>query len=85
MDKILNGLDHVGCILDGIIITGVDDTEHLQNLEKVLQRLDDMNIKLNVAKCAFMQDEVEYFAFRVTKEGIQPSTQGAKPRFGERR
>ena len=73
MDKILNGLDHVGFILDDIIITGVDNTEHLQNLEKVLQRLDDMNIKLNVAKCAFMQDEVEYFAFRVTKEGIQPS------------
>ena len=73
MDKILNGLDHVGCILDDIIITGVDDDEHLRNLEAVLQRLNDMNVKLNASKCYFMKDEVEYFAFRVTKEGIEPS------------
>ena len=73
MDKNLTGLEHVGCILDDIIITGVDDAEHLKNLEIVLQRLSDMDIKLNISKCAFMQDEVEYFAFRVTKEGIKPS------------
>ena len=75
MDKILNGLDHVGCILDDIIITGVDDDEHLHNLEAVLQRLNDMNVKLNVSKCYFMKDEVEYFVFRVTKAGIEPSEQ----------
>ena len=73
MDKILNGLEHVGCILDDIIITGVDDDEHWRNVELVLQRLSDMNIQLNLSKCYFMKDEVEYFAFRVTKEGIQPS------------
>ena len=63
MDKALNGLAHVGCILDDII-TGVDDTKNLQNLEKVLQRLSDMDIKLNISKCAFMQEEVDYFALR---------------------
>ena len=73
MDKILNGLEHVGCILDDIIITGVDDDEHWRNVELVLQRLSDMNIQSNLSKCYFMKDEVEYFAFRVTKEGIQPS------------
>lgn len=66
-------LDHVGCILDDIIITGVDDNEHLHNFEAVLQRLNDMKVKLNISKCYLMKDEVEYFAFRVTKEGIEPS------------
>ena len=73
MDKNLNGLEHVGCILDDIIITGMDDSEHMRNLETVVERLTDRNIKLNVSKCAFMEDEIEYFAFRVTKGGIQPS------------
>ena len=73
MDKKLNGLEQFGCILDDIIITGVNDSEHMLNLETVLKRLTDMNIKLNVSKCAFMEDEVEYYPFRVTKEGIQPS------------
>ena len=60
---ILNGLDHVGCIrqYDNIIITGVDDNEHLHNLEAVLQRLNDMNVKLNASKCYFMKDEVKSF------------------------
>ena len=44
MEKNLNGLEHVGCILDAIIITKVDDAEHLQNLEIVLQGLSDMDI-----------------------------------------
>ncbi|CAC5379643.1 unnamed protein product [Mytilus coruscus] len=57
MDKVLEGLDGVGCILDDLIITGKKrDEEHLKNLELVLKRL-----------------KVEYFAFIVNKDGIQPS------------
>ena len=39
MDKILQGLNGVSCYLDDILITGRDDTEHLANLKKVLERL----------------------------------------------
>ena len=62
MDKNLNGLEHAGCILDDIIITGVDDTEHLQNLEIVLQRLSDMDIKMNIS-CK-MKLNISRFALR---------------------
>ncbi|XP_028418795.1 uncharacterized protein K02A2.6-like [Dendronephthya gigantea] len=73
MDEILQGIGGVGYILDDILVTGKDDTEHRQNLELTLQRLDDFGIKLKESKCSFMQDEVEYFAFVVNKEGIHPS------------
>lgn len=36
MDKILNGMEHVACVMDDIIITGDDNNEHLGNLEAVL-------------------------------------------------
>ena len=39
MDKILRGLNKVGCIMDDIIITGHSDEEHLSNLQAVLARL----------------------------------------------
>jgi hypothetical protein len=39
MDKILEGIPHVQCILDDIIISGATDQEHLDNLEEVLSRL----------------------------------------------
>ena len=40
MDVILQGIPHVCCYIDDILITGVNQQEHLQNLEEVLRRLE---------------------------------------------
>lgn len=77
MDKVLEGLEN-GCIIDDIILTGRNDTEHLENLEATLKRLDEYGIKLKKDKCAFMVDEVEYFGFIVNKDGIRPSPKRLK-------
>ncbi|CAC5384147.1 unnamed protein product [Mytilus coruscus] len=69
----LEGLDGVGCILDDLIITGKSDEEHLKNLELVLKRLSEYGLRLKKSKCSLMKSEVEYFAFIVSKDGIQPS------------
>ncbi|CAC5358374.1 unnamed protein product [Mytilus coruscus] len=68
MDTILEGLDGVGCILDDLIITGKSDEEHLKNLESVLKR----RLRLEKSKCSLIKSEVEYFAFILNKDGIQP-------------
>jgi len=39
MDTILQGMDHVICYLDDILVTGRNDAEHLHTLEEVLKRL----------------------------------------------
>ena len=36
MDTILQGLNHVQCYIDDILVTGDDDGEHFCNLEEVL-------------------------------------------------
>ena len=71
MDTIFKGLDKLGCILDDILVTGANDSEHKQILENTLKRLDSYSVKLQKSKCQFMQDQVEYFAFVVSKEGIK--------------
>ena len=38
MDIILQGLEHVASIQDGILITGKDDEEHIMNVNTVLDR-----------------------------------------------
>jgi hypothetical protein len=78
MDKILEGINGIGCILDDLIITGKNDEEHLQNLQSVLKRLSEYGIRLKESKCSLMKSEVEYFAFIVSKDGIQPSPQKVK-------
>ena len=51
MDAILQGLPHVICYLDDILVTGTTDQEHLENLEEVLSRLEQHGIHLKQDKC----------------------------------
>ena len=54
MDKVLQALNKVGCIMDDIIIIGASTEEHLSNLRAVLDRLSEYNIQLNEKKCSFL-------------------------------
>jgi hypothetical protein len=44
----------------------------------VLKRLSEYGIRLKKSKCSLIKYEVEYFAFIVSKDGIQPSPQKVK-------
>ena len=50
MDIILQGIPHTICYIDDILITGVDDQEHLANLKEVLRRLQYHGITLKKTK-----------------------------------
>jgi len=60
MDAALNGIPHVLCYLDDIIITGPTEEEHLATLAEVLERLRSHGFRLKRQKCLFMQPSVEY-------------------------
>ena len=70
MDQILQGIPGVQCILDDMIVTGHNESEHLKNLENVLQRLQKFGLRANLEKCEFFKDSVQYCGHEVTKEGI---------------
>ena len=60
MDVILQGIPHVCSYIDDILVTGVDQQEHLQNLKEVLHRLEQNNLRIKKSKCEFFKDSVEY-------------------------
>ena len=70
MDIILQGLDHVASIQDDILITGKDDEEHITNLNLVLNRLDNYELRLQLNKCKFMQKSVTHMGCVISAEGI---------------
>ena len=53
--QVLDGIPNTSCILDDMIITGKTDEEHLTNLQTVLKRLQDYNLRVNKDKCKFFQ------------------------------
>lgn len=70
IDTILQGLPGVQCILDDMIITGKNDAEHLANLDRVLQRLEQYGLRVNKDKCFFMQERVTYCGHEIDKSGL---------------
>ena len=70
MDTVLQGLPKVICYLDDILISGTTPQEHLDNLKKVLERLEQYGIQARKSKCAFMCEAVEYLGHRVDSEGL---------------
>ena len=54
--------DLKGCIayMDDICVYGRSIEEHLHNLDKVLTRLNYLNLRLNLGKCVFSITEIEF-------------------------
>ena len=70
MDVILQGIPHVCCYIDDILVTGVNKHEHLQSLEEVLCRLEHNNLRIKKSKCEFFKDSVEYLGHSVDAQGL---------------
>ena len=59
--------------LDDILVTGTSESEHLQILEQVLTRLEEVGIRLKESKCQFLLPSVEYLGYHISGNGIQPT------------
>ena len=72
MDLVLAGLQWSHCLvyIDDIIILGRDFADHISNLDRVFQRIQEAGLKLKPRKCAFLQDQVCYLGHVVSREGI---------------
>lgn len=54
MDTILKGIENVHCYLDDIIIGGRDKKHCEEILFKVLTRLNEYRVRVNIVKCNFL-------------------------------
>ena len=70
MDSILQGMSHVICNIDDILITGTTAAKHDSNLEEVLKRLQEHGIRLKQEKCSFFKDSVEYLRHCISADGV---------------
>lgn len=71
--KTLSGLQWKIAVLylDDIVVFGKNFEEHISNLEKVVDRLDEMNLKIKAKKCSFFKPEVQFLGHVVTANGIK--------------
>ena len=77
IDKIFNDMPNVFGIADDILVKGYnkDGTDHDEAVYKVLKWCQDVNLKLNKAKCHFRCMSVPFFGEVVSRQGVQPNPQ----------
>lgn len=73
MDEILKDLVNVKCYFDDVCIGGKDFNETMHNLELVLQRFEESNIRVNIDKCKFFQTTIEYLGHVISAGSLRPN------------
>lgn len=73
LDDILRPHIGVRCYvyIDDIIIFSPNEYQHLKDIAEVFSTLHHANMKVQLDKCEFFKDEVEFLGFLVTHKGIQ--------------
>jgi Reverse transcriptase (RNA-dependent DNA polymerase)/RNase H-like domain found in reverse transcriptase len=72
MEGIMRNISNVIIYIDDLLVHMKTHEEHLKVLEKVLERLHSHNLKINLDKCFFGNEELSYLGFTLTPEGIKP-------------
>lgn len=74
MSVAMSGLTYESCFvyLDDLIVFGNNLINHNKNLTKVLQRLRDVNLKLNPNKCQFLKKDILYLGHIISADGVSP-------------
>ncbi len=55
MSQTFEDLEGVEVIVDDILVWGENEQQHDERLEKAMQRIRERNIKLNPAKCIYLE------------------------------
>lgn len=70
MKQLLMNIPGATVFLNDIKITAENDEGHLRRIEEVFKRLNDHNMRVNLAESEFMKPSIEYCGFLIDKNGI---------------
>ena len=72
MDLVCAELDFVFVYLDDILITSKSETQHLEHLRLLFDRLEENGLVVKAEKCLFGVPEIDFQGHRVSGDGILP-------------
>lgn len=75
MDAVLREFVGVCCLvyMDDIIIFSSSFEEHVKDITKILQKLKEACLKIQLDKCYFFRREVQFLGHTVTEKGVKPN------------
>ena len=73
MCRVLDNIPGVIVYQDDLLVLSSDVNSHTETLHKVLTKLREVGLKLNVNKCSFFTDKVNYLGFIFDATGVRPN------------
>lgn len=70
MENLLHGIPGICIYLDDILITGLTEQQHLENLTQVLGRLQMAGMRLKEDKCVSLLPPVTYLGHVISAQGL---------------
>jgi len=80
MDNVLSGLqsNELFVYMDNIVVYAKSLREHEIEINRLMQRLREANLKLQPDKCEFLRHEVVYLGYIIGSDGVRPDTNKIK-------
>ncbi len=74
MEEVLRGLQWSKCLiyLDDVLVYGRDFDTTLENLEIVLNKLSEADLRVTPKKCNFMQESLQFLGHKISASGVEP-------------
>ena len=72
IDEVLRGLDFCNAYIDDILIASASESEHLEHLKILFDRLCKYHLVVNPGKCVFGKLEVMFLGYIVSEMGSRP-------------
>ena len=83
MINILEGLQGAICQIDNVLVFSKTCKEHNDRLFVAMKQLESAGVMLNLKKCAFAKDQVQFLEHLVSKAGIQACRSTKDCRYSE--
>ncbi len=72
MEGVLRNISNIIVYIDDLLVHTQNHEDHTKVLKQVLHCLHSQNLKINLEKCFFGNQEFSYLGFTLTPEGIKP-------------
>ena len=58
--------------IDDILVASKNEEEHIEDLKALFEVLDQNGLRINLKKCTFLEEEINFLGHRITTEGTLP-------------